>query len=464
MLIMSNSIKFIELKYHPFSSLFPRMKEETFEQLKRDIAANGLYLPILVLEGTNLIIDGRHRYEACCQMKVGLKIEYFIGHENRILEKIVSLNCYRRHLSESQRAAIAADLGNMKREYNLKQNRRSNSTFGRNSILEVAERLNVARTTVVAAKAVKFKFPKAWEFIRNDEISVADAYNLRDEPEEIKDEVVKRYCRDKKARRKPKKLAQYRREIKQELAKQLVEKAANTLLCKETTMEINEAPCVNFGDVWQLGSHTITCCDSATWDAPQGKLAFADPPYNAGIADWDMGFEWKHDWLIDKADLVVVTPGDESFAKFLQTTTMPYKCMIAHWIKNGMSKSPMGYGNHITAAIFCKESSPYKATGKRNQNYSEGIIKFIEGDDVDHAGRKPLDFVIIWIERLTEPGEVIIDPFLGSGTTLIASEEIGRICHGAEINPEYCALILGKWIKLGKKTPKKIKNMVDISV
>jgi 16S rRNA G966 N2-methylase RsmD len=76
-------------------------------------------------------------------------------------------------------------------------------------------------------------------------------------------------------------------------------------------IEVNESPRVNFGDTWQLGQHTLTCCDSSTWNAPQAKLAFADPPYNAGMADWDISFEWKHDWLIDKADLVVVTPGDE---------------------------------------------------------------------------------------------------------------------------------------------------------
>jgi len=248
----------------------------------------------------------------------------------------------------------------------------------------------------------------------------------------------------------------YRKEIKQEIAKKSLEEAVNRVL----GIEVDEIPHVNFGDVWQLGPHTLTCCDSSTWDAPPAKLAFADPPYNAGIADWDIGFEWQHDWLIDKADLVVVMPCDESLAHFLRTTTMPYRCTIAHWIKNGMSKSPMGYGNHIIAAVFCKKSTPYKVTRKRNQNYSEGIIKNIETEDSDHPGRKPLDFMVTWIDRLTNPGEVVIDAFLGAGTTLIAAEQIGRICHGAEINPEYCGFVLGRWIKSGKENQKKIKSIV----
>jgi ParB-like chromosome segregation protein Spo0J len=453
----------IELRYHRFVELFPRMVEEDFEQFKKDIAINGLYIPILVLKDTDLIIDGRHRYEACVAAGIEPKIEYFSENDNRVLLTIVSLNSRRRYLSESQRAAVAAELASLIREDTLKQ------------IREAAEKyLNIGSRTVEAAKTIKTLFPETWESIRLGEITVADAYKVCKESEEVKREIIDRWSCDKEAKRKIKKLAQYRKEVKQQAAKQAVEKAANSVLNYEAyrgedasphaSIEVNECPCVNFGDVWKLGEHTLTCCDSSIWDAPKAKLAFADPPYNAGVADWDIGFEWKHDWLIDKADLVVVTPGDESFAKFLRTTTMPYKCMIAHWIKNGMSKSPMGYGNHIIAAIFCKESSPYKVTGKRNQNYSEGIIKVIEADDIDHPGRKPLDFVVVWIERLTKSGEVVIDPFLGSGTTLIAAEETGRICHGAEINPDYCAFILGKWIKAGKEIPKKIKNVIDISV
>ena len=318
--------------------------------------------------------------------------------------------------------------------------------------------LNVSRTAVVRAKATLHSFPEIEEHIVNGRVTVFDAHNIKNESPEIKREAIARFERDLEAGRRTKKLVQYRKEIKQAITKKTLDTAVNSVL----GIEVNEIPHVNFGDTWQLGLHTITCCDSATWNAPQAKLAIADPPYNAGMADWDLGFEWNHDWLIESAKIVVVTPGDESFAHFLRKTNMPYKCMIAHWIQNGMSKSQMGYGNHIIAAVFCSESTPYKATGKRNQNYSQSIIKTIETDDSDHPGRKPVDFVLTWINRLTNPGEVVIDPFLGSGTTLIGAEQIGRICHGAEINPEYCGSILGRWIKLGKENPKCIKTLVDV--
>lgn len=462
-------IAVVELKYHPYVYFFPRLNREEFEYLKKDIVANGQGIPITVLVGTNLVIDGRHRYEICCLMGIEPKIEYVTLAESQILWKVLSLNIRRRHLSESQRAAIAARIANLHHgghgnnqsivKKSIAEGPIGSSAIGEKiSLQEAAEVLNVGRSAVVRAKATIHSFPEVVEHIIDGRVTVFDAHKIKDESPEIKREAIARFCLDLETGRRTKKLAQYRKEIKQEVAKKTLERAVNTVL----GIEVDETPRVNFGDTWQLGLHTLRCCDSSIWNAPQAKLAIADPPYNAGMADWDLGFEWKHDWLIENAKIVIVTPGDESFAHFLRKTNMPYKCMIAHWIQNGMSKSQMGYGNHIIAAVFCNESTPYKATGKRNQNYSQSIIKAVETDECNHPGRKPLDFILTWIDRLTKPGEVVIDPFLGSGTTLIAAEQVGRICHGAEINPEYCGSILGRWIKSGKENPKRIKTLVDV--
>ena len=56
------------------------------------------------------------------------------------------------------------------------------------------------------------------------------------------------------------------------------------------------------------------------------------------------------------------------------------------------------------------------------------------------------------IDVSTEKGELIVDPFLGSGTTLIAAEQLGRKCYGMEISPAYCDVIVKRWETLtGKK-------------
>ncbi|MEH2325884.1 MAG: DNA methyltransferase [Nostoc sp.] len=447
-----------ELTYHPYIFLFPPLSPQEFQNLRADIAINGQGIAITVLKKTNEIIDGRHRYEVCKELGIKPKIDHVDLTEPQILWKVISLNIKRRHLSESQRAAIAADIANLQNGTNQYQTKVAPQICGATfSIKEAAEQLSVSTRTIESAKSIKSSFPEVWEYIRNGEVTVADAYQIRTEPEKIKQEVVRRFSLDKSTGKRIKKLVKYRKDVKQEIAKQIIEQAVNQILA----MEISESPSVLFGDVWQLGNHTLTCCDSATWNAPQARLAIADPPYNAGMASWDIGFEWNHDWLIEKADLVIVTPGDESCSHFLRKTTMPYKCMIAHWIQNGMSKGPMGYGNHIIAAVFCKKSTPYKVTGIRNQNYSQSIIQAVDGDENDHPGRKPIDFVLTWIDRLTSKDDLIIDPFLGSGTTLMAAEQLGRICHGAELNPEYCATILGRWMSANREIPKKLKNLVD---
>ena len=179
-------INVIELKYHQFVSLFPRMTKDEFKQFQKDIAVNGLYIPILVLNNTDLIIDGRHRYEACIVTGIEPKIEYFSGNDNRVLLKIVSLNSRRRYLSESQRAAVAVELATLIREETLKQNHSVNLQNGKITIREAAEQLNIGSRTVEVAKTIKTLFPEVWEPIRSGEITVADASKVCKESEEVK--------------------------------------------------------------------------------------------------------------------------------------------------------------------------------------------------------------------------------------------------------------------------------------
>ena len=66
-----------------------------------------------------------------------------------------------------------------------------------------------------------------------------------------------------------------------------------------------------------------------------------------------------------------------------------------------------------------------------------------------HPNQKPVQLVA---ELLALVGGIIYDPFLGSGTTLIASEQLGRRCYGMEISPQYCDVIVKRWETLtGKK-------------
>lgn len=198
------------------------------------------------------------------------------------------------------------------------------------------------------------------------------------------------------------------------------------------------------GDWWRLGHHLLFCGDTSSdvfvERMPSVPFAFADPPYNAGVAEWDEGFEWRHDWLIEKAQVVVVTPGTNSIFRFARTTRMPYRWSLACWIDNGMTRGALGFANWIYAALFAKGDVYRNA-----QDFVRVSIKASESGETQHKGRKPSEFIAWLIGLFTKQGDSVIDPFLGSGTTLLVAESMGRICYGGEINPEFCAEIIARW-------------------
>jgi ParB family chromosome partitioning protein len=208
---------------------------------------------------------------------------------------------------------------------------------------------------------------------------------------------------------------------------------------------------VNPGQFWRLGGHTLYCGDTSKEEfisnVPQGVFAFADPPYNAGVAEWDNNFVWQHDWLIDKADIVAVTPGIVSIFEFARKTEMSYLWSVACWINNGRARGAMGFGNWVYTAIFSNGS-----IFRNSQDFLTVTLNNVENNETDHRGRKPAGLLVWLIDKFSKPGDTIIDPFLGSGTTLLAAESTGRFCFGGEINPQYCAEIIARW---EKQTDKK---------
>ena len=69
---------------------------------------------------------------------------------------------------------------------------------------------------------------------------------------------------------------------------------------------------------------------------------------------------------------------------------------------------------------------------------------------------KPVALFAKAIVNSTKSGETVLDPFLGSGTTLVACEQLGRTCYGMEISPQYCQVIIDRWEKLTGQKAEKI--------
>lgn len=216
------------------------------------------------------------------------------------------------------------------------------------------------------------------------------------------------------------------------------------------------------GQWWKLGRHLLYCGDSSDkafidrCKQSEVSFAFADPPYNAGVDVWDVGFEWNHDYLSEVAPVVAVTPGISAIKDFMGNTTMPYQWSMAYWIDNGMTRGALGFGNWIYVALFSGKSL------YRNEQDVERILPdservSITGGDhetLKHKGRKPISLLRHILSLFTEQDQTVADPFLGTGTTLIACEREGRSCIGAEISVEYCEHIIKRWEKEAEQEAK----------
>jgi len=205
-------------------------------------------------------------------------------------------------------------------------------------------------------------------------------------------------------------------------------------------------PDAQTGEWYALGSHRLYCGDTgqaAFWEQlPNAPFAFADPPYTVGVNEEAEDFEWRHDWLTERAATVAVTPGIASIQDFYgHQTEMPHRWAMTVWLSNGMKHGPIGYANWIYVGLFSKQDLPYQQA----QDHIKISIRTSQTQDSGFEWRKPPEMMDELIDRFTQMGDMVIDPFLGSGTTLFSAQKLGRICYGGEIKPERCNEIIVRW-------------------
>lgn len=225
------------------------------------------------------------------------------------------------------------------------------------------------------------------------------------------------------------------------------------------------------GDLWQLGEHRVVCGDCTDAEAvarlmngEKADLMVTDPPYGVerdkGFGGFD-GFRgdkskpaikrrsYSDEWdserpeqstfeLLAKNAKVVIIWGGNFFADILPRST--------HWIVWDKENTMPTFGDCELAWTNIDRKSVKKYTVTYN-----GLI----GKETDrfHPTQKPVKLMSLILQDYSQESHLIIDPFLGSGTTLIACEQLGRRCRGIEIEPKYCAVILERWHTLTGQTP-----------
>jgi DNA modification methylase len=393
-----------------FAALIPPHSKAEHDGLEADIIADGCRDPLIVWEGT--LLDGHNRHAICEAHGIEYRtVERKCSSRADAMLFILRLQAHRHNLSKSQKANCALKvLPLLEALAKERQGARTDITeivpqSPGEARQEAATMFDVNAHYVSDMKKIAEENPELVEAIENRELTIPQA---------------------KKKAKKEKKAA----------TKAAVEAAA--------AADPVGAVTVKPGEWWQLGRHRLYCGDTSGEEfiagCPPAAFAFADPPYGAGVAEWDGEFVWEHDWLSERAKVVGVTPGGWALFEFARKTRMPYRWMLACWVNNGMTHGAIGFANWIGVTIFAAEKIH---TG--GQDFTQVTISPAETDDTSHKGRKPSGLMAWLLDTFTKPGDTVLDPFAGSGTTLIACEASDRVCVTGELDPTFCADIITRW-------------------
>lgn len=222
--------------------------------------------------------------------------------------------------------------------------------------------------------------------------------------------------------------------------------------------DVPETPRSVIGDLYELGVHRVLCGDSTQPDAVQrlmdGKKAdmvFTDPPYGMNLdTDYSKmpGTNTKYSKVIgddeefDISFLFSILPSPIYYiwgAEYLYNTIPNFKQgSLAVWAKRQSAEENKVFGSAYELCwIFPKIKKEIWFVRAINQS-SERLGS--------HPTQKPTELGVKAIKDRTEEGNIIADLFLGSGSTLIASEKTGRICYGMELDPKYVDVIVQRYV------------------
>jgi len=251
--------------------------------------------------------------------------------------------------------------------------------------------------------------------------------------------------------------------------------------------EMPEEPVSKPGDVWRLGPHRLVCGDATTAETyaqlfPDGERAdmvFTDPPYNVNYANsakdklrgkhrpilndaLGAGF---HDFLYDALSLLVAHTRGAIYVAMssseLDTLQAAFRSAGGHWstfiiwAKNTFTLGRADYQRQYEPILYgWPEGAERYWCGDRDQG-DVWQIKKPQKNDL-HPTMKPVELVERAIRNSSRPGDVVLDPFGGSGTTLIAAEKSGRVARLIELDPKYADVIVRRWQdRTGKQTTRE---------
>jgi DNA modification methylase len=271
---------------------------------------------------------------------------------------------------------------------------------------------------------------------------------------------------------------------------------------EEVIPAVPENPRVQVGDIWQLGSHRIGCGDGRdkaflaglVGDNERIDCAFLDPPYNVKINGHANAKGRHREFAMASGEMTT-----EAFRSFLSETlgacvsvsrdgAVHFVCMdwrhmddvtaaatdlygdllnICVWNKSNAGMGSLYRSKHEMVFVYRVGNAPHLNAvelGKHGRNrtnvWDYASVNSLRGsrreDLALHPTVKPVAMVADAICDVTRQGDLVLDIFLGSGTSLMAAERVGRRFRGLDIDPAYVDLAMERWTILTGKEPQLV--------
>ena len=265
---------------------------------------------------------------------------------------------------------------------------------------------------------------------------------------------------------------------------------------EQDEVEPPEDPVTKLGDLIKLDEHRLLCGDSTKSDVVHGfvgdlsvDLLVTDPPYGVAyqtalstheaaarnrrkdgleVANDDLGWDGTKQLVQDSISnvplkkggvfYVFCPPGDLQAAFYLglKEADLVARHQLV-WIKDRfvMGRCDYHYKHEVILYGWRDGASHYFVDDRKQDSVWEYKRP---GTSKEHPTMKPLGLVAKAIKNSSKKGDIVYDPFLGSGSTLLASDQLGRVCHGCELDPRYCDVIVSRWEKQSGKKAERVSG------
>jgi len=249
------------------------------------------------------------------------------------------------------------------------------------------------------------------------------------------------------------------------------------------------APRVRPGELWAMGPHRLLCADSTRPEsldrlmgADRAHVLWTDPPYGVGYTgktpealtisgDERQGLEALLQRALAAADAKLrpgariylchpTGPGAWAFHRaFTDRGWRLHQSLV--WVKDRMVLGHSDYHHRHEGILYGYKPGPGRwgrgGRGWYGGNDQDSVLEVPRpAASREHPTAKPVELVRTCLANSSRPGDAVLDPFAGSGSVLIACQELGRRCFGVEIDPGYCDVILERWEAFTGEIPRRV--------